>query len=758
MGNNSDKKVRKTSFRRSGSKPLSDFLEVVEPIWNEAKNSPHGPADYSSGQRVPLWWKCDKSHDYQSLPANILKGQRCPYCSNRRVLLGFNDLASQAPQTSIQWDRSSNGIDPSEVLVSSAKRAFWLCDKNHRFERPIRDMVETGSCPYCSNKQVLPGFNDLKQLFPEVASELVTSDHQPTPTDQILAVTTKKYQWRCKEGHLWVAPVRTRTQGHGCPYCSKRLLDASANSLQALHPKIAQEWDFRKNAPVTPSQVMGGGPRRYWWICDLGHSWQTSIARRVSGRGCHFCANREVLSGFNDLAARYPDLANEWDLTKNRKLPAEILYGTNQKFWWLCPNAHSYQTSPSKRILESSGCPICANKLLREGFNDLESQRPILASRWSSKNACNPSEVFASSQTKFTFECPLGHEWFVQPSSVSNEKYCPTCANKSIQIGFNDIPTRFPEMATTFDSALNPGLDLRTVDPRSKIKISWRCSLGHVWTVAPANRVDGSGCPYCANKKVLKGFNDLETRFPEVAAQWSLEKNAKKSSEVNFASNSIHWWTCELGHSYRQAISNKTLKGHKCPYCSRKLVLKGFNDLNHELPELAGQWHPTRNGKLRPDMVVSGTSRRVWWKCSAGHEWPAAPSTRIKGIGCPTCNRGGFDPSRPGQVYFLIHSEYQARKVGIMNVDSARLRNFQGIGWRVIDLIQLEDGNLVRSVETAFFRWLRKDVGLPQFLGKAEMGVFAGASETFSMEGPTNFDVVAKLKAIVSDQSQSGKT
>lgn len=81
-----------------------------------------------------------------------------------------------------------------------------------------------------------------------------------------------------------------------------------------------------------------------------------------------------------------------------------------------------------------------------------------------------------------------------------------------------------------------------------------------------------------------------------------------------------------------------------------------------------------------------------------------------------------------------------------MNVDSARLRNFATLGWRVIDSIQLENGNWAREVETKFFRWLRKHLGLPQFLGKEDMGGFAGASETFSYDGPSNAEVRAKLK------------
>lgn len=740
-----DRNPGTATFRRSDSKPLSNYLDSIGGIWHDELNAPHKPKDFTSGQRVLLWWKCEKNHAYQSTPANILIGQRCPYCSNRRVLKGFNDFASQAPSALSWWDQEKNDLLPSEVLASSSRKTHWLCKEGHSFVRPIRDAVQGLNCPFCTNKSLLAGYNDLQTLYPEIASELVSNKDNPIAANQILAVTTKVYEWRCGSGHIWVTSARARAQGHGCPYCSKRLLDSESNSLQALHPSLANEWDYQQNAPVTPSQVFDGGSKKYWWICSGGHSWEASIARRVSGRGCHICANRAVLSGFNDLASRYPDLAKEWDSGRNNKSSEEILYGSNQKAWWLCAKGHSFFTSPSKRILESSGCPYCSNKSVLEGFNDLASQKPALARRWSQKNSVSPATVFASSNKKFVFDCQLGHEWIVEPGSVSNEHYCPTCSNKAVEVGFNDIPTRFPDMASSFDASLNPGVDLKKIDPRSKAKITWRCQLGHIWHVAPANRVAGQGCPYCANKKVLRGFNDLEFKFPQIAAQWSPERNSLSPSEVNHASNSVYWWTCELGHAYRQAISNRTTRGQGCPYCSRRKLLKGFNDLAHELPQLASEWHPTRNGEIKPDMVISGTPKRIWWRCQEGHEWPAAPSTRAKGVGCPTCNKGGFDPSKPGVVYFLKNRVHQARKVGITNVDSSRLKSFQSIGWEIVHSIRLDDGNVVRAVETEFFRWLRKDRGLPQHLGKTEMWPLAGATETFADEGPSDAEIVEKL-------------
>ncbi|MDP6459151.1 MAG: zinc-ribbon domain-containing protein [Candidatus Bathyarchaeota archaeon] len=57
-------------------------------------------------------------------------------------------------------------------------------------------------------------------------------------------------------------------------------------------------------------------------------------------------------------------------------------------------------------------------------------------------------------------------------------------------------------------------------------------------------------------------------------------------------------------------------------------------------PELAEEWHPTKNGDLKPAQVTPGSGIKVWWKCSKrGHGWEAVTKERTRGTGCPFCNR-----------------------------------------------------------------------------------------------------------------------
>lgn len=141
---------------------------------------------------------------------------------------------------------------------------------------------------------------------------------------------------------------------------------------------------------------------------------------------------------------------------------------------------------------------------------------------------------------------------------------------------------------------------------------------------------------------VQKGFNDLASFYPALAKDWDAEKNGALSPEaVTPASNRKAWWKCPLGHSYSAVISSRALRGSDCPYCAGSKALAGFNDLAAKAPDVAAQWHPTLNGNLTPEMVTSGSHRRVWWQCPLGHTWKAFVYSRTGAQRCGCAGTAG---------------------------------------------------------------------------------------------------------------------
>ena len=135
------------------------------------------------------------------------------------------------------------------------------------------------------------------------------------------------------------------------------------NSLKALFPDIASEWDYEKNDILKPEMFSSHSNIKVWWKCQNNHSWKVSIDARTSGgknRICPYCANVKVWIGYNDLASKRPDLIAEWDFDKNVSVsPESVTPGSGKKAWWKCVKCgHSWLAEISSRN-KGSGCPKC---------------------------------------------------------------------------------------------------------------------------------------------------------------------------------------------------------------------------------------------------------------------------------------------------------------------------------------------------------------------------------------------------------------
>ncbi len=191
-----------------------------------------------------------------------------------------------------------------------------------------------------------------------------------------------------------------------------------------------------------------------------------------------------------------------------------------------------------------------------------------------------------------------------------------------------------------WDDTANGEMTPKMVAYGSGKKVWWRCEKGHTWQAVINSRSNGSGCPVCAGKVVLNGYNDLATELPELAQQWHPSQNAPLTpSQVTRGSHRLVWWRCKKGHEWQANVSSRTLEQTGCPYCANRKVLAGFNDLATQEPKIAQQWHPTLNGSLMPEQVTAGSKRKVWWICSEGHVWKAVVFSRTgsRKTGCPVC-------------------------------------------------------------------------------------------------------------------------
>lgn len=309
-------------------------------------------------------------------------------------------------------------------------------------------------------------------------------------------------------------------------------------------------------------------------------------------------------------------------------------------------------------------------------FESLRDKFPELAQEWHpyKNESLTPDNTAAYSNKRvwwyLEYDDPATgkHFCFEWKTSVANRSYgrgCPYLSNKALWSGYNDLQTRYPEIAKEWHPIRNGALRPEEVMPMSNMKVWWYClytdpktgkEYQFEWEASIASRTKyGNGCPYLSNQAVWVGYNDLESNYPELAKEWHPYKNGSLTpKDVSVGSGKKVWWLLaytdlrtgkHFEFEWKATVVHRTY-GHKgCPYLSGNSVWTGYNDLESNYPELAQEWHPYKNGNMTPKDVSYGSSKKVWWFLpytdpvtgkDYEFEWQSSISNRtIHNMGCP---------------------------------------------------------------------------------------------------------------------------
>lgn len=320
----------------------------------------------------------------------------------------------------------------------------------------------------------------LQYNHPEIASEW----YQPmngsiTPSMITCHVSTiivngiriKPY-WQCREcSNTWQATVASRVGGKtkkpsGCPYCSGRLPIKGVNDFGTLYPELVKYWYQPMNGTVKPCDVKPNTVNiivnnmriKPYWHCDVCNGiWQCSVGNKIRHE-CPYCMNTMLLTGFNDLKSKCPDIASEWYQPLNGSItPDMVIYGSNRKITvngiikmpsWKCSQCgYIYDNTANKRV-HGIGCPVCSNMTIIKGINDLLTLYPDIASEWYQpmngnvtpdmvskgtetiriKDKNNPKKTIRVKPAWKCSEC--SHVWraYVYSRTGSMKSGCPRCS------------------------------------------------------------------------------------------------------------------------------------------------------------------------------------------------------------------------------------------------------------------------------------------------------------------------------------------
>lgn len=398
--------------------------------------------------------------------------------------------------------------------------------------------------------------------------------------------------------------------------------------------------------------------------CTREHYWEYDKPARPHVKACRAC-NRED----NILVLNFPELAEEFDVSKNDVSLDTVTIGNSTKLWWKCKlRNHEFQKSVTERIISyGTSCKECKHAEEIEAYS-LSLVAPHLATSYDErKNPLKASEISSKSTDIVHWKCDKGHEYTCAVyTKVKKNTGCNECARSRNQATpKNNLLVRFPELAQEFIDGEN-GTSPSDVYPGTSAVFSWKCSLGHVWECSASGRTAlGKTCPQC--KIVNRGFSEL---YPSIVLEFDLTKNGPLPENLLAGSSKIYWWKCStLGHEWKEKVHSRTSKndgkGSVCPQCAHIVPSPEYN---------AGIVHPhivadydTEKNQEPITAYLPGSTKKLWWKCSSGHSILNIISRWAKSKPCPECPK--VIPVEPGkslgEINPIVAKEFNVAKNGI---------------------------------------------------------------------------------------------
>lgn len=408
---------------------------------------------------------------------------------------------SHIPHLINEWDWGKNEIDPSKVSRGSIKKRWWICDKGHSF--------------YMS------------------------------PNSRT-----------------------NKTKKQNCPYCSGRKVIKGKNDLLSKHPELKELWDWEKNE-YSPEEMSYSTQKEVFLKCSKGHSFSRKPSNSTKSKiTCRKCTGYYITSETSVLAKIGDDANHLWS-EKNKIGPKESKSDDKKnRIWWKCELGHEWQCAALhqlKRYKKDDWCPICSNRKLLPGFNDLLTRDPKIANLLVGKD---PKEVLFTSSKRMQFKCLDydDHIFTASPSEMLSGKKCTYCIGRKLKVGFNDFATIHPDLASKVSpQSINQPHEMTS---GSNKKMTFICDKGHKYECSAKNASAGWGCPYCSSVR-LSYENTIENSYPEIASRFS-QDSKYQPHEVSIGSQKKVTLICKNNplHSYDISCHN-ILRWDSCPHCPR---------------------------------------------------------------------------------------------------------------------------------------------------------------------------------------------
>lgn len=565
------KSVRKIRASRVAQKSIvgQTFGELLVLTELEPHITPNG----SKQRRVKC--KCSCGEEIIIGLSLAKKNGKCTKCMKKK---NRKDVTGQRFGKLVVTSMADDYISPSGFRLS---RCNCICDCGNSCTVNMSTLVtgKTRSCGCLHNTAGLLKDN------PELMRKYDFDKNNDINLNTLTARTSKKIWWKCTEcGNSWYATIASQNDKikHGCPYCSGRLVTKGKNDLASQNPDVLFEWDYEKNT-IRPDEIHSNSGIKVWWKCsECGHSWKQTVGNRVYNMsGCPKC-NIENVNSFCEQAVYfyvrklYPDAINGDD-----HLGMELDIFIPSRGVAIEYDGEVWHNNVKKIEIDNRKNMLCINN----GIELIRIREPK-CKEISDCTIFNRVDSTSNNSLDIVIKELLDYLYVNNNISVNSTRDTSLILEQFATKKFmNSLAYCYPEIAKEWHPTKNGLLTPEKINKSARYVVWWLGKCGHEWQMPVSARTSKpyfdnkhnktqhkpQGCPYCSGKRILLGFNDLESKYPEFASQWDFEKNGDlKPTDVLAGSSKKFWWKCSKGHSFFTSPDHRISHSGMCPECYKQ--------------------------------------------------------------------------------------------------------------------------------------------------------------------------------------------
>lgn len=651
-----------TVKRKKEEVPTIDQVPDLFKFWNQNKNPDASTVKANSMEYAN--WRCSNcGYEWHTTIVSQTKGTgKCACCELLKVpSAGYSDLFTLIPEAKDSYDFEKNiGIDIYNMGVGDKTSVWWTCpDCNRSWQASITSRVRRTDNGYSFSKCRQCYLTDTDRITPVSTNKLLVKhwDFKMNKDYDINLTSvhcTDTVHWHCKDcGHTWEASIRgMHCSFQGCQRCNNP--EYFISSYPGLIEALDKIFDATENPGIDIKKLRVNSKKEVHFHCkSCNHEWNGIIGNRIRKNeddtyrvlGCPVCDNnrKRALS----YSEQYPALADMYnEEASGYQLDSLTAEESNHiKLIWSCSNCHRSFPSTLRAMIASmktstKGCPFCAHTAIVEGesFGDVH---PELLDEYADENDIDPFEVYPNSKKEVLWRCTNNpeHTWtarFFQRHI--GEAPCPICNRTRLIKGTNTFADVYPDYLDMYSENNERKAD--EIFYNSSLWFKWNCMTCHSEYGAYIKDVlsNEESCPYCSNRQVKPGLNDLKTLHPDIAAMWS-DNNEFDADHVFPDVKTWAKWNCpDCGGEYRALVSAIVNGEHTCPYCDGRKATPGVNSLQTLYPDIAKRYS-LKNARTADEVFPDVTTPFLWDCPDCGGEYNALMKEVVNGeYTCPYCD------------------------------------------------------------------------------------------------------------------------